>query len=102
MTDRRLQLQTILSDIPGVTKAYFQAPGSEKMVYPCILYALDEINTQHADNLPYHVTKRYQVTVIDRNPDSTIPDAVAQLPLSSFSRFFVSDSLNHYVFALYF
>jgi hypothetical protein len=46
--------------------------------------------------------KRYQVTVVDRNPDSDLPDQVQNLPLCQFSRFFTADNLNHFVFNLFF
>lgn len=72
------------------------------MRYPCIVYERDSIDIRHADNLPAHLTKRYQVTVIDRDPDSEIPDKVALLPMCSFASHFVTDNLNHDVFNLYF
>lgn len=100
--DRRLQLHSLLSSIPGVAKAYFQAPPAEKMEYPCIIYSLDAMDSSFANNNPYRSTKRYQVTVIDQDPDSVIPDAVASLPMSSFSRRFAVSNLNHSVFNLYF
>jgi hypothetical protein len=46
--------------------------------------------------------KRYQVTIIDRDPDSGIPEVVAGLPTSTFSRHFTVDNLNHDVYTLYF
>jgi hypothetical protein len=55
-----------------------------------------------ANNLPFRHTKRYQVTVIDRDPDSLIPDKVAALPMCLHNRFFVANNLNHDVFNLYF
>lgn len=72
------------------------------MAYPCIKYQLDTGKTQFAGNIVYLFRKRYQVTVIDKNPDSKIPDAVAALPTCTLNRFFVADNLNHFVFTLYF
>jgi len=72
------------------------------MKYPCIVYELDNTIAIHADNKPYNLTKRYQVTVIDRNPDSGIPDKIAALPLCSHERSFPADNLNHYIFTLFF
>jgi hypothetical protein len=96
----RLQLHEILKEFtPNV---YFQPPNNVQMTYPAIVYARDGSDVKHADNSPYHLTKRYQVTVIDRNPDSDIPDKVEQLPLCVFSRAFVTEQLNHYVFTLFF
>jgi len=62
----------------------------------------DVTDTRFADNGPYKHHKRYQVTVIDRNPDSVIPDRVAELPLCTHIQFFTADNLNHDVFSLFF
>jgi len=70
--------------------------------YPCIVYQRYNALTVFADNLPFRRTKRYQVTVIDADPDSPIPDEVAKLPMCTHNRFFVAGNLNHDVFNLYF
>ena len=72
------------------------------MRYPCIVYEPGATDTDYADDISYRRTKRYQVTVIDRNPDSLIPDTVAQLRLCRHNRFFTANNLNHHVFDLYF
>lgn len=81
---------------------YFQPPANLTMKYPCIVYLRDDAQTRFAGNKPYTYDKRYQVTVIDTNPDSPIPDKVAALPLCIFDRFFATENLNHDVFNLYF
>lgn len=98
---QRQQLQDLLKTL-GASKVYFQAPSQDMMEYPCILYSKDDEDAKFADNNPYSRTIRYQVTIIDRNPDSQIPGKVANLPLSSFSRFFVVEGLNHSIYNLYF
>lgn len=72
------------------------------MVFPAIVYERDDEDVKHADNGSYLRTKRYKVTVIDRDPDSLIPDRVGALPLSSFSSHFVAENLNHDVYSVYF
>ena len=72
------------------------------MKYPCIVYKRVTGDTQFADNIPYIIKKKYQITVIDSNPDSLIPDKVAQLPYCVFDRHFTSGNLNHDVYNLYF
>lgn len=97
---RRLELQALLlSMVPNV---YFQPPPTVLMKYPCIVYKRDYHNTEFADDKPYKHRKRYQVTVIDPNPDSDIPSKVAELPLCLFDRFFTADNLNHDVYKLFF
>lgn len=81
---------------------FFQPPNNTAMQYPCIVYAIDRMSTDFADNNPYRLLDRYQVTVIDRNPDTLIRKKVAALPMTLFNRFYVVDNLNHYVFNLYF
>lgn len=97
---QRLDLHAILGAI--CPRVYFQAPATKDMEYPCIIYKRDYKITEFADGLPYTNRKRYMVTVIDRNPDSTIPDEVAKLPLCVFDRFYTADNLNHDVYRLFF
>lgn len=96
----RLELQALLETLTA--NVYFQPPDNITMEYPCIVYQRDGDQPEHAGNRLYLHTKRYQVTVIDRNPDSELPDMVIELPLCAFDRFFVADNLNHYVFNLFF
>ena len=96
----RLELQTLLEEI--VDHVYFQPPENIQLVYPCIVYSRDSAHTDFADDVPYSFTQRYQVTVIDRDPDSAIPAMVAALPRASYNRFFAAENLNHDVFSLYF
>jgi hypothetical protein len=98
----RVDLQTLLEGVLGSSNVYFQPPSNLQMQYPCIVYAQDKAKTEFADNSPYSRAKRYQVTVIARNPDTLIPDDIGQLPLSSLNRIFTADNLHHYVFNLYF
>lgn len=99
---RRLDLQTLFENLLGSRNVYFQPPANVQMKYPCIVYNRDNADTKFAGNKPYRNVKRYQVTVIDRDPDSAIPDKIAGLPMCSFNRFFTADNLNHDVFTLFF
>lgn len=98
----RSELQTLLVELLGSGNVYFQPPASVQMAYPCIIYHRDRIDIRHADNVPYKHKKRYQITVVDADPDSDIPDKVAQLPSCSFDRAYAANSLNHDVYNLYF
>jgi len=99
---QRLELHQILVDLLGSSHVYFQPPSSVKLIYPCIVYGRDAKDEKFADDLLYLGKLRYQITVIDANPDSTIPDEVAKLPETSFSRHFTSENLNHDVFSIYY
>lgn len=98
----RFELHDILTEILDTDHVYFQPPPSVKMVYPCIVYSRDYLHNEYADDRPYSQTKRYLVTVIDRDPDSEIPDQIAKLPLCVYDRFYTADNLNHDVFKLFF
>jgi hypothetical protein len=95
-------LQEVLEDIPDVVKAWEQPPKGTQLTYPCIVYMRDLSANEFANNKLYKHMKRWQVTVIDPNPRSGIPDVVENLPYCTFSRKFVSENLNHTVFNLYF
>ena len=95
----RLDLQSLLETFTD--HVYFQPPTNVQMQFPCIVYKLDDMDSDFADNRPYYRKKRYMVTVIDRDPDTSIPDNVADLPLTSFLRNFVADNLHHFVILLY-
>lgn len=99
---QRLELQQLFVEILESDHVYFQPPTNVKMVYPCIVYALDFKLSDWADGVPYVKGNRYQVTVIDRDPDSQIPDKIAALPKCVYDRFFTADNLNHNVFKLFF
>lgn len=98
----RLDLQAIFVGILGTDQVYFQPPTNVQMAYPCIVYQRDWAMTNFADDRPYKHRKRYLVTVIDRDPDSGIPDKIAELPMCVFDRFFTADNLNHDVYKLFF
>jgi hypothetical protein len=96
----RLQLHNVLEEI--TEHVYFQPPTNIDLAYPSIIYERAGSHLEHADNRLYRHLKQYQVTVIDRNPDSDLPDKVEELPLSKFDRFYTADNLNHYVYNLFF
>lgn len=99
---RRLQLHSQFVDILGSSNVYFQPPSTVVMQYPAIVYHRYNTRTKYADNSPYSRTKCYLVTVIDRDPDSQIPEKIAELPMCTHNRFFVADNLNHDVYYLYY
>lgn len=98
----RAQLSVLLRGILDSTNVYFQPPESKKLEYPCIVYKVSGISSIYADNHPYRRYKRYMITVMDSNPDSTIPDKIGALQLCSFDRHYNANNLNHYVFNLYY
>lgn len=98
----RTDLQVILEELLGSSHVYFQPPSNVEMNYPCIVYSRDDLDVKFAGNASYSKMWRYQLTVIDANPDSEIPSKIADLPLVRFDRHFVAGRFNHEVFELYF
>ena len=80
MAKTRDDLHEIFVNILGSRNVYFQPPENVKIQYPAIVYSLSEIRNTFADNSVYSRKKAYDVTVIDKNPDSEIVDKVSELP----------------------
>ena len=105
---QRIDLHKILCGVmseftePAEKHVYFQPPETVKLRYPCLIYRLSGDSPTFADNTRYFGHKRYLITIIDRNPDSQIPDKIAALPYCSFDRFYTADDLNHFTYNLYF
>lgn len=110
--DRRIELQHAFCSLDCVGKdprtesgkaVYFQPPKSVKICKPCIIYKRDTANLGYADDKTYMAQWRYQVTVVDTNPDSVIPDKLIWLfPKISPERTYTSDNLYHWVFTLFY
>lgn len=96
---KRLKVSEMLHEI--CDNVYFQPPPSKQLTYPCIIYKRSRINQVHADDDMYQIREQYSVTVIDSDPDSTLPEQVAMLKMCSMSQSFISDNLYHSVFTLY-
>ena len=99
---RRVDLQETLQKIMGQNKVYFQPPENVKMKYPCILYSRSTGQTRFADNNPYTIDRRYELILIDEDPDTEFFEPIAELKSCTFERHYVSDGLNHDVFYLYY
>ena len=97
----RLELHEELTDI--LEPCYFQPPETLKITYPCIIYSLNQADDYKASNKSYMRFKSYQITVIDRDPDSDIYDKIMDhFMMCRFERFFTSDNLNHWILNLYY
>jgi hypothetical protein len=98
----RTNLHTILKATLGSDNVYFQPPGSVQMNYPAIVYSISGTDTESANDQLYLFKKKYTVILIDKDPDTTVFDKIAKLPYSKFDRHYNKDSLNHFVFSLYY
>lgn len=101
MARPRGELQTVLETLVAPVPVYFQAPT--QMQFPCIKYERGNASdVSFADNVKYAFKKGYTITVIDRNPDSLLPDLVEGLEHCRYDRYFRVDGLHHFVFQLFF
>lgn len=100
MARSRLELDTIFRTI--VDHVYYQPPTNIRISYPCIIYELSNRTSDYADNGRYLNYKSYEITLIDKNPDSELPDKILELPMCKHDRRYVADNLNHDTFTIYF
>ena len=98
--NRRVELHELLCKTLGSREDYYQAPENVTMKYPAIVYSRDDIQNTFADNSVYIQKHMYQITVIDKNPDSEVVKKVSLLPMCGFDRHYVADNLNHDVFTI--
>ena len=103
MTDRRLILHEKLIEILGNNNVYFQPPDKLIMKYPCIRYKKVRPQVKHADNKRYFNSAHYELTVIDLDPDTTIPDRLVEsLEFCSIDRYYEANNLTHCALDLYY
>lgn len=98
----RLDLHDLFRDILGSSNVYFQPPETIKMNYPCIVYERSSNDTRFADDRPYKTVRKYTATLIDKNPDTKLPDKFEELTLCRLNRVFTASNLNHYVYDIYY
>lgn len=99
---RRIKLQTLLETVLGSRNVYFQLPATINMNYDCIRYERVKIDSIYANNNPYQLHDRYQITLIYRDPDSDLPRKIAALPMCSHERHYTADNLHHDIYNLYY
>ena len=100
---KRAELGDKLKQILGSNDVYSEPPESVKLNYPCIVYERSDGDTDFANNLPYRFQMRYRVTAISRKADNPVVGKLAMsLPSIQYDRHFVSDSLHHDVFYVYY
>lgn len=99
LMSQRLDLHSTLRSLMGTDQVYFQAPTG-RLTYPCIVYSIEDIPIQHANDKPYSVSVVYSVMHISRDPDDPVTIELAKLPLTSFVRSYVADGLYHTIFRI--
>lgn len=91
--------QFLLSLCPNV---YFQPPESMKMKYPCIVYSMDALKPQYADNIPYLLHVPYSMRYITREADDELVYTLAMLPKCKHGRPYGKNNLYHHPYTIYY
>ena len=97
----RLELHSKLKELLGSENVYYQPPNNLLIKYPAIKYSKSDINLKFADNTPYARMTRYDLIVIDYEPDNEVVDSLLQLPYCSYDRHYIADNLDHDVLIIY-
>lgn len=86
-----------------MSNVYFQPPSTIQMVYPCLVYAKSNEDVLYGNNHLYLNTQGYQLTLIEKNPDSLVAtEIVNHFQYCSINQHYVVDNLNHTTINLYF
>lgn len=97
------QLQDELKALLGSDNVYFQPPSNKRMFYPCFVVTLGSASQEMADNKTYLFTDRYSITYISYDFDDDMRRRVVEhFSMCKFDRHFVEDTLQHYIFSLYY
>ena len=96
----RLDLHRHLTNV--CDHVYFQPGTNVQMVYPCIVYNLSGENRFFANDKAYLRARQYDVTIIDKDPDSIVTTKLeSELPTISLVTAMVTEGLNHFVYSIY-
>lgn len=90
-----------LSDIIGSEEVYYNPPPNIKMKYPAVLVKRQSGDTLYANGNPYLTAFRYQITLIQREPDSSFVREITRIPSCKYIRAYVADNLQHDIYEWY-
>ena len=97
----RYALHTELQEFADAV--YFQPPSNIRMNYPCIIYHKISKIKEYANDKWYFKKQGYQITVIDKDPDSLIADDLEDhFQYCAISQYFVNENLHHVTLELYY
>ena len=98
---RRLKLHDEL--LKFSKNVYYQPPSNIQMKYPCITYNKTGRSRHFGNDVIYLSQQGYQITVIDRDPDSTIGDSIERhFQHCVINQEFTVNNLYHTTLSLYY
>ena len=99
----RPNLHEDLCEILGLRNVYYNPPESVKLQYPCIKYSMPGMDQKYANDGLYVATNKYEVIVIDPDPDSKIYCTILKrFPMCRLDQRYKADNLDHSVLTLYY
>lgn len=99
----RIEMQELLEGIIGNSNVYFQAPPNVGMKYPAILYSFENFDRRDADNKPYILSGRWQITHMYKSIKNDLKEKfIFEIPNCSFDRRIVTDGIynDYYIITL--
>lgn len=99
----RIDLQNMLDNIEGNTKAYYQPPSSLQISYPCFIYSDKPGNILRASDTIYRYKNRYDLLYITKTPRQDMMTIMLEkFSYCSLDNIYISDGLHHYAFTIYY
>ena len=98
----RLYLQSILEEtFPGIT-VYYRPPGDVILTRPYIVYTKLQREPTYANNLPYSIGTRFQITIISDRPGLMDLDVIFSMENVTVvsNNAFMEDDLAHDIFTV--
>ena len=104
MADREKweDLQEIFQNLFDGGHVYYQPPDGLMMRYPAIRFKKSDIEVDYANNKMYTRKTRYEIIVIDTEPDNPVIEKLLNLQYCSYDRWYAADGLNHDVLTIYY
>ena len=98
----RLNLHNqLVAAFPDLT-IYYRPPGNIELTRPCIVYEPKQDEPSYANNKPYTIGTRFQITILSDLPGYSNKRAIFDIDWISISgnRSYVSSDIVHDVFTL--
>ena len=100
MDQRRQKLHELLETI--IKNVYFEPPENKLLEYPCIVYHRNKGDTRFANNKPYNFHVRYNMVLMDTDPDSEYLEQLVSLPECEYTNHYTTDGVCHDAFNIYY
>lgn len=100
--ERRLELHQKLAALLGSANVYHQPPENLALRFPAIIYERVDYDVEYADNIPYHATRKWQISVVSQEPSNPVVDSLMEWPTADFKTSYVVDRMRHDVVNIYY